>query len=138
MSVLDASVVLKWLVDEADSERALRLREEYSYGKEEIVVPDLVLYEIANSLRHHPDFSTDEIKTAVGSLFDMGIEIVAPTYGLLSKAIDIARNDNVTCYDAVYLALAEDIGETFITADEKFVGNLSKVRRKSVRLLREL
>lgn len=29
MSVLDASVGLKWFVDEVDSEKAIRLREEY-------------------------------------------------------------------------------------------------------------
>lgn len=92
MSVLDASVVLKWLVDEADSERALRLREEYSYGKEEIVVPDLVLYEIANSLRHHPGFSTDEIKTAVRRFLHQGVLRTCATllfYLFLSRPVVI-------------------------------------------------
>jgi len=33
MSVLDASVVLKWFVDEEDSDQALRLREEFYIGE---------------------------------------------------------------------------------------------------------
>ena len=45
MSVLDASVVLKWFVDEEDSSQALNLRKEFYAGKREIVVPDLLLFE---------------------------------------------------------------------------------------------
>jgi predicted nucleic acid-binding protein len=51
MSVLDPSVVLKWFVNEADSGQALKLREEFYAGEREIVVPDLLLFEIANALR---------------------------------------------------------------------------------------
>lgn len=138
MSVLDASVVLKWVVDEEDSDKALEVREEYFRGTDEVVVPDLLLYEIANALRYHSGFGVDEIKSAVGTLFDMGIEIVAPTRSLLDRAVDISKADNITCYDAVYLALAEDIDELFVTADEKLANSLSEGRRKRVRLLREL
>jgi len=37
MSVLDASVVLKWFVAENDSDKAVRLREEYYLGEREII-----------------------------------------------------------------------------------------------------
>ncbi len=62
MSVLDASVVLKWFVNEADSGLALKLREEFYTGEREIVAPDLLLFEIANALRYSPSFSTKEIQ----------------------------------------------------------------------------
>ncbi|MCD6154732.1 MAG: hypothetical protein J7J22_03015 [Candidatus Verstraetearchaeota archaeon] len=35
MSVLDASVVLKWFVDEEDSDQALQLRDEFYTGENE-------------------------------------------------------------------------------------------------------
>jgi len=57
MSILDASVVLKWFVNEADSGQALKLREDFYAGKREIVVPDLLFFEIANALRYNPTFS---------------------------------------------------------------------------------
>ena len=138
MSVLDASVVLKWLVTESDSDKALQLRESSYREREDIVVPDLLLYEAANALRYHTDFSADEIKEAIETLFDMGIEIVAPTLSLLKRAIEIAKSEDVTCYDAIYLALAEDIGDVFVTADEKFASKLSAGRRKRVVLLKDL
>jgi len=51
MSVLDASVVLKWFVNEEDSDKAVRLRKQYYLGEREIVVPDLLLFEVSNALR---------------------------------------------------------------------------------------
>jgi len=90
MSVLDASVVLKWFVSEKDSDKAEMLRSEYYLGQRDIVVPDLIIYEISNALNYHPDFKPLEIKAAIQTLFDIGIEIVTPTQMLMSKAVDIA------------------------------------------------
>jgi len=120
MSVLDASVILKWFVDERDSEQALLLREEFYRGEREIVVPDLLLYETANALRYNPGFSTEEINEVLKTLFDLGIGIITPTYSLLAKTTGLAKSLDITCYDATYLALAEELGFEFITADEKF------------------
>ena len=79
MSILDASVVLKWFVNEADSGQAVKLREEFYAGEREIVIPDLLLFEIANALRYNSSFSTEEIYDALDTLFGMGIEIITPT-----------------------------------------------------------
>jgi len=137
MSILDASVILKWFVDEESSDQALRLREEFYRGEKEIVIPDLLLLEVANALRYNPTFSAEGIKEAVRTLFDLEIEIVTPTYSLLAKAIDLAKSLDVTCYDAMYLALAEELDFEFITADRRFYRKVSKKMKPNaiVRLL---
>jgi hypothetical protein len=48
--VLDSNVALKWVLAEADSGRAVRLRDEYSNGIHELVAPDIFPSEIANGL----------------------------------------------------------------------------------------
>jgi predicted nucleic acid-binding protein len=136
MSVLDASVVLKWFVQEEDNIKADLIRQKHIEGADQIVVPDLLLYEVANALRFHPDFSSREIKQAIDTLFDIELEIITPTSSLLSKAIDIAKGQNVSCYDAAYLALAEELHSIFITADQKFVGRLSDRYKSICTLLR--
>lgn len=136
MSVLDASVVLKWFVSENDSDKAEALRSEYYLGQRDIIVPDLILYEISNALNYHPDFKPSEIKTAIQTLFDIGIEIVTPTQMLMSKAIDIASENNVTCYDASYFALAQDLQIDFITADQKFYNKLFQNNFRDIILLK--
>lgn len=135
MSILDASIVLKWFVQEDDIDKADLIRRRHIEGIEQIVVPDLLLYEVSNALRFHPEFSPGEIKQAMNTLFDMELEIITPTLTLLHKAIDIAKEQNVTCYDATYLALAEELKDIFITADQKFVNRLSDYYNSICRLL---
>ncbi len=132
MSVLDASVVLKWFVNERDSNLAISLREEFYQGKREIVVPDLLLFEIINALRYNPTFTTEEIHEVVETLFAMGIEIITPTLSLLNMAVELARQFDLTCYDATYLALSEEVGFEFITADERFYKKVSSSQKLKV------
>jgi len=96
-----------------------------------------LLLEVANALRYNPTFSAEGIKEAVRTLFDLEIEIVTPTYSLLAKAIDLAKSLDVTCYDAMYLALAEELDFEFITADRRFYRKVSKKMKPNaiVRLL---
>ncbi len=82
--------------------------------------------EVANALKYNPSFTAKEIKEAIQTLFDIGIVIITPTYSLLAKAVDLAKTLDVTCYDAVYLALAEEIGFEFITADKKFWNSVAE------------
>ncbi len=140
MSVLDASVVLKWFVNEPDSALAIGLREEFYTGKREIVVPDLLLYEITNALRYNSTFTSKEIQEALETLFGMGIEIIAPTLSLLGKAVQLAEQFDVSCYDATYLALSEELGFEFVTADERLYRRIEKSPKlkTSIRLLTDL
>lgn len=135
MSVLDSSVVLKWFVDEVDSDLAIHLRDEYVEGLREIIIPDLLLYEISNALRYNTSFTVKEIKDSIDSIIDLEIEIVTPTKYLIHQSIEIARTDNITCYDAIFIALAVDIGDHVITADKKFHNSLSKEYKKHIKLL---
>lgn len=126
MSVLDASVVLKWFVNEPDSALSISIREKFYAGKMEIVVPDLLLFEISNALRYNPTFTSKEIQEALETLFGMGIQIITPTLSLLGKTVELAEVFDVTCYDATYLALSEELGFEFITADEKLYRKIEK------------
>ena len=140
MSVLDASVALKWFVDEEDSDAALSLRQNFRQGESEIVVPDLLLYEVANALRFNPSFEAQEVNEAVKTLLDMEIDIVTPSSALLEKLVDLSVEHGITCYDSTYFALAQEIGFPLITADEKLYNKLPQRNKESnqVKLLAEL
>ena len=49
VSVIDTSVVIKWFIDEVDSEKAIRLREEYRVREREIVV---LFWQISETENH--------------------------------------------------------------------------------------
>ena len=52
MYVLDASVILKWFLEEENSEKAITLKDGHSRGEFLVVIPDLAIYEVANALRY--------------------------------------------------------------------------------------
>ena len=69
----DASVLLKWVLpsqDEQDSDLALSLRDEAVAGLVDLVVPQLWIYEVGNTLaRRFPDHAGE----ALTSLADFGL-----------------------------------------------------------------
>jgi predicted nucleic acid-binding protein len=117
--VLDASVVIKWFSEEEYTDRAVKLRDDFFKGDTELVVPDLLLYEVSNALRYNPNFGETDVSEAVGSLFDIGINIIVPSREVINLAINLAFDHKITIYDAFYVALAKEIDFLLITADKK-------------------
>ncbi len=117
--VLDASVVIKWFSEEEYTDRALKLREDFSKGEIELVVPDLMLYEVSNALRYNSDFDETDVAEAVGTLFDIGISIIVPNREVINSALNLAYEYKITIYDAYYVALAKEIDFILVTADRK-------------------
>jgi len=130
--ILDASVIVKWFTREEKREEALRYREMFINDKIEIVVPDLILYEIGNALRYNPSFNDEDVRLAVRSLIDLGINIIIPTTEILDMAINLAFKYDTTLYDSVYLALAEILNDTLVTADKNLY---DKTKEKNIKIL---
>ena len=119
MIILDASVVVKWFSEEEYTEKALAIRERIRMGEERVIVPDLLLYELANALKYNPSFDANDVSDALTSIFDMDLEIVTPIPEIINLAVALAFEYNITVYDAFYIALAKDLELTFITADRR-------------------
>ena len=117
--VLDALVIVKWFTQEEKRSEALEIREKFINQKIDIVVPDLILYEISNALRYNPRFDEEDVKEAIDSLIKMELNIITPTKDIIERAIEISFLKNISVYDAHYIALAENIGFDLVTADEK-------------------
>jgi hypothetical protein len=48
--VLDSSVAFKWSIPETDSDKALRLRDDFRAGVHELLSPDIFPQELAHAL----------------------------------------------------------------------------------------
>ena len=119
--VIDSSVVVKWFSLETDTPAALALRDALFRGDCRILAPDLLLYEVANALRFHPRFAEDDVRAAVASVLDLGIEFAAPDPDLLRRAVELAFRFKTTGYDACFLALADLQNAPLVSADEKLI-----------------
>lgn len=125
--VLDASVVVKWFKEEIHKEHALKIREDFYLAVHEITVPDLLLYELANSMRFDGKFDEKSVKSAIESIIEMDIDITIPTGEIINSAIELSYKHGVTVYDAIYVALANLIDATFVTADGKLYDKIKEL-----------
>lgn len=134
--VIDASVVVKWFVQEEFREEALAVRRDYTEGTIDLASPVLIVYEVFNALRYHPTFAND-IGTYADSLLDMQIDLRLPSRETNKLAAQLAMEEGISGYDAHYLSLAETLNTKVITADEKFAYGLSEARKADVILLKD-
>jgi predicted nucleic acid-binding protein len=124
MEILDASVGLKWVLNETDSDKARQLREDFRNAIREFLAPDIFAVECAHALTKgerrgvvvDPDFLYDEIM--------LDAPRFSPSIPLMMRAISIARKARIAVYDCVYVALAEQEGCELITADQKVLNAL--------------
>lgn len=131
MYVLDTSVVYKWYQEEEYTHKALKIREEYLSGHVKISVPDLILIELSNIIKFKKNSHSEDIKTVLDNFVSLRIDIVTPTLELVEKAGELAFKYNITIYDAIYFALANEIKYMFITADNnlyKKIHNVTNVK----------
>lgn len=121
--VIDASIAVKWVVEETGTLQALSLRRQAR-----LIAPELLVAECANVLWkkvRRNELSKDEAILAAGLLQHAEIELL-PTRSLLPVATSIAIELNHPAYDCAYIALAVANDCSFVTADERFLRSLGR------------
>jgi len=119
-TVVDSSVVAKWILPEADSPQAQRLIAEVAGKGERLMVLDLVFPEVANAIWkcwRQRLISESDADAMLSALFACPVHI-EPAMRLLSPALKIAARYDRAVYDALFVALAQDRGLPAVTADE--------------------
>jgi predicted nucleic acid-binding protein len=124
--VVDASVLVKWFLhqQEADRDRALALRELHISGRSTLFIPQFALLEVLNVVRFSPKAKEEDGELALETLQDLHLETKPPEADLLRKANAIAWAYKITIYDALYVALAEQVGYPLITSDQAMIRKL--------------
>ena len=134
--VVDASVILKWVVGddrEADQRRAMDLLAAWADGSADIAAASLWQYEVGNFLGRQLG---QEAMEKMDSLLKLRIRAVNLNAHMIQRCFSWMKQRGVTFYDASYLAVALEIGATLITADQRFVKKMQEADQ--IRLLRDL
>ena len=122
LRVLDTSVVTKWFfLDEPLRERALTIRADLVAHPDRYVVPPLFFSEFAHVMARKSDRDELFVVDALRLVLRLGIRAVS-----LSES-GMLRMCHWSCqglsgYDATFVALAEELGGRWITADVRAAG----------------
>ncbi len=119
-AVVDASVVVKWLLPDPEREthveQALALLESIKAGKVTAQQPPHWLVEVAAVItRLRPEIA----ETAVDLLDAMELPVTGDVT-ILKRASRISRELNHHLFDTLYHAIALERGITLVTADETY------------------
>jgi len=128
--VIDASIAVKWVVEEEGTPQALALRQ-----RTKLIAPELLVAECANILwkkAARGELSQEEALLAAKLLQSAEVELL-PMRSLFETATSLAIELDHPAYDCIYLALAVENDCPFVTADERFLRKLGEGRREALR-----
>lgn len=113
MTVIDTSGVVDFLVGEeaSDAVGALLARERI------LAAPDVLVFEVLAVFRRlvrHGAMGAERARAAIQDLGDLPVEVF-PTLPLRARAWELRKN--LTAADALFVALAERLGEPLATKD---------------------
>ncbi len=121
--VVDASVAVKWLVEEDGSDKAHAALQSWVAQDIARIAPHLMPFEVANALHRRVvrgELNAGDSVRLIARLLDSRLELHRPP-GLHARALHLASQlKQNAAYDAHYVALAESLGCELWTADERF------------------
>jgi predicted nucleic acid-binding protein len=122
--VVDASIALKWTINEADSSTALALLADWTNREIEVHAPSLLAYEVTNALYRRVRRGEIPFYDARRGLTEIIYKVVefdfpeAPDFNI--RAMELGQQFGLTAaYDSHYLALAEGKECELWTADTR-------------------
>lgn len=115
--VVDASIAIKWLLDEDDTERALAFAENNT-----LIAPDFLLLECANvlTMKVRRGLLESRAARALFSTLLKGETEFLSSRDFVDDAQMLSLELNQSSYDCLYLAIAVAGAHILHTADDRF------------------
>ena len=135
MIVVDASVAVKWFVNEEYSDKALKLLNNGNV----LHAPDTLKVEVASALRKYfirGYIGEGHLRESLKILSEIDITYHETSWDILEYALELSIKNRITIYDAIYVSLSEMLNFGFITADERLHNALKD--KANIRLIRSL
>jgi predicted nucleic acid-binding protein len=117
--VLDTSIAVSWFfTDDPGREQALAVREDLKQRPDRYFVPPLFHAELVHVLARKSARDARFTKEALRLVLRLGIRTLPLSEDALLRTTDWACQ-GISGYDTTFVALAEDLGGRWLTADER-------------------
>lgn len=123
--ILDASVIIKWFIEEEDSDKASSYLKVIQDNKIKVKVPSLLFYELGNILLNKKA-SVDMAGEIVSALQNLGLEVEDIALQWFREIYQNSIDYSITFYDSAYITLMQKENCEFITADKKLFQKVNK------------
>lgn len=131
--VADASIAVKWFIEERETPKARKLRQLFQDAAIDLEAPSLLGYEVASALRFHPvaRLTSKQFRTVMESLDDIQI-MREPNKREWTVAFELSQQNPISIYDAIYVAFALCGDSKMITADAALLAKLKSHETRQV------
>jgi predicted nucleic acid-binding protein len=127
--VVDASLALKWVVEEPYSVEAHALLSRWRESRRRVLAPALFLYEVTNALAkrmQRRQLTLEQSKERLRFFLESG-PLLKQIGGIHPRALELMERFGLpTAYDAHYLAVAESERCECWTADERLWNSVKR------------
>src|SRR5262245_50303207 len=122
--IVDASVAIKWFIEEPGSELARGLWRD----EPDLLAPDLLIPEVCNAVWRKVQLGqSDPVQAkAIALRLRQGVLELLSCAPLAPRALELALELDHPVHDCFYLALAESEKTALVTADRRFKDRLRK------------
>lgn len=127
MRVVDASVVLGWLLRDPVPRSYQAVLADHVSGRTPAVAPELLMYEVANVLACGAGLPGEGARQGLANLAALEIDTLSLGAREYELSLELALDHRITVYDASYIVLAKALGARFVTADRKLAKRISRL-----------
>ena len=132
-AICDASVAVRWLVDDPLSAAAIRARDRY-----DLIAPWLLMSETANALRNYVKAGVLPLELARRHLMGLPGQIeLRGEEKLMPLALRLAVERDHAAYDCVYVAMALTLEAPLVTADARMARKFADLPGVDIQTLQD-
>lgn len=122
--MLDASVLVKWFVQEEGRDRAMTILQEVAARPRAFALPALAWYEATHVLlRVSPEIEATARR--LERVLHLGIPCFSATAERCTRAMRLAGELGLSGHDAHYVVLADELRGCWVTFDAKAAGRVA-------------
>ena len=119
--IIDSTIAERWFLNKGFEKECLKLREEFERGNISLQAPEILIYEVGESILRSKIPTNLALKLCALATEYLRYIVVDITKEISSRAIHVGRMYDLPFNSSLYLSLSEHLREPYVTLNEEIV-----------------